>query len=253
MPSVQYLGFMQPWRFTAQANLVTWMGIPMLGSVVGGDDGQLNVSSPFSWKLSNPHFLTAMLMMTLEWTRIPNWSWNHWLATCGGCEILEETAQWHSPGRSWASSPGEMPFKHHCKGVVWCWYLQDESEDNIMNEHTDQGVITTCHTTVRCDGVPQPSDTLILTFNKPRVKEYIMAGYLWLPGWLFVPSPLRCFKCQCYSHGQTSCTGKAVCCSCGRADHSPDPCQSGPSCINCKGAHLASSRDCLTWQQEHRI
>lgn len=116
---------------------------------------------------------------------------------------------------------------HTCRGVVQCWHWSDVSNNSITAVLTDQVVIATCHTAIWHDRVLQPSDTSMFTFNRPKVPEYVMARYLHLPVLPFVPSPHQCFKCQHYGNGQSPCAGTAVCNSCRKVDHSPEPCQLG--------------------------
>lgn len=57
------------------------------------------------------------------------------------------------------------------KSVVQCHGLWDKSEDTITKEMADQRVVGTHCTMLRQEGELQPSDTLVLTFNRPMVPK----------------------------------------------------------------------------------
>lgn len=60
----------------------------------------------------------------------------------------------------------------------------------------------------------------------------------------FVHSPVQCYNCQRYGHTAGSCKGVKRCLLCA-GNHSKDQCQSEKYfCANCKGSHVASSREC---------
>ena len=59
----------------------------------------------------------------------------------------------------------------------------------------------------------------------------------------FVPSVLRCFRCQKFGHGTNFCRNIDICSNC--AQHHSCDCKSPPFCTNCKKPHPASSRECI--------
>ena len=44
-----------------------------------------------------------------------------------------------------------------------------------------------------------------------------------------------------------------MCGKCGNTDHSKENCEVDPVCINCKGKHEASSKNCPSWKKEKEI
>ena len=64
---------------------------------------------------------------------------------------------------------------------------------------------------------------------------------------MYIPNPLRCFRCQKFGHNFRTCKGAATCSSCGRVGHDATGCQNPPKCANCTGAHSASSKECPKW------
>ncbi|XP_061170361.1 uncharacterized protein LOC133179681 [Saccostrea echinata] len=70
---------------------------------------------------------------------------------------------------------------------------------------------------------------------------------------MFVPNPLRCFKCQRFGHGQSNCKASEACFKCGEEEHDGKSCQKDPKSRNCKGGHMASSKHCPIWKKEKEI
>lgn len=114
-------------------------------------------------------------------------------------------------------------------------------------------MIGTHCTKVWKNGEHQPLDTLILTFDLPKIPDTILAGCLHLSVCPFLLSPMHFSKHQWHGHGQSFCSGRPVCSCDGRTEPSPDPCQTPPSCIKYKGSHPASLRDCLICYQKLQI
>ena len=98
-----------------------------------------------------------------------------------------------------------------------------------------------------------PTDTYFLTFCMPSLPAYIKVGFERVPIKLYIPSPLRCFKCQQYGHTKDRCDKGKVCAKCAQSDHGDEPCAGPHSCVNCKGAHPSFSKSCPTWIKESAI
>ena len=57
----------------------------------------------------------------------------------------------------------------------------------------------------------------------------------------YIPSPLRCFKCQKFGHRRDFCrSSTAVCSVCSEAGHDDRECTNTPKCLNCAGDHGSS-------------
>ena len=139
------------------------------------------------------------------------------------------------------------------RGVVRSPDLADVSEDEMVDELAPQGVLTAKRITIQKGARLIETNTFILTFDCPTPPKYIKAGYLNIEVRLYIPNPLRCFKCQKYGHGQGSCRGSQVCIRCNQGGHDGTTCQNPHFCANCKGAHMASSKDCPMWSREKEV
>ena len=138
------------------------------------------------------------------------------------------------------------------KGVIKCPDLKSMSETEIRDELRSQGVMEVRRVTIRKEGLTVPTNTYFLTFNTPNIPQSLKIGYLKVSVKLFIPAPMRCFKCQKYGHSSRFCNSKSICRKCGKDDHEGQ-CSGPEHCINCSGAHAASSKDCPRWRLENEI
>ena len=85
--------------------------------------------------------------------------------------------------------------------------------------------------------------------------EKLHIGYLSVHVDLFIPNPLRCFKCQRYGHGRDSCKNlpQPACFRCGQQGHDSTDCQRAAKRANCQGDHVAASKDWPVWKKEKQI
>ena len=97
------------------------------------------------------------------------------------------------------------------KGVIRCRDLIECSEEEIVTELYDQGVTDAKRIVIKRNGNTIKTSTIILTFRSPNLPNNIKCGYLNVPVDVYVPNPLRCFKCQKYGHHRNNCRREAVC------------------------------------------
>ena len=71
----------------------------------------------------------------------------------------------------------------------------------------------------------------------------------------YVPTPLRCFKCQKFGHHREACRGRQTCSKCGEKDpdHAEEDCLKEIRCANCQQDHPAYARTCTVYQKEKEI
>ncbi|XP_067676359.1 uncharacterized protein [Haliotis asinina] len=141
-----------------------------------------------------------------------------------------------------------------CRGIVRdrARCLSDMSEDEITTELKDQAVTAVKRFTIKKDGVIINTNTYLMTFARSSLPDSIKAGYFNIGVEVYVPTPLRCYKCQKFGHGSNSCRNSPVCHRCGD-NHDGTDCQKDLKCCNCNGTHAASSKSCPVWQTESHI
>ena len=126
-------------------------------------------------------------------------------------------------------------------------------EEEIQLELAEQNITKVKRFMYKKDGQLRKTNTFVLTFDQADLPDHIRIGYLRVKVEVFVPNPLRCYKCQKYGHGQNSCKRQQVCFKCGNHEHDSDSCHGPLHCVNCGGSHTASSKQCPVWSKECAI
>jgi len=140
-----------------------------------------------------------------------------------------------------------------CRGVIRCREFRDCDDAEVLDELRDQGATEVKHIISKKNGITMPTNTFIITFNKATLPKFIVAAYMRIAVEPYIPNPLRCFNCQRFGHGKTSCKRQAVCAKFGQEGHQDTDCQNPPHCANCSAAHAAFSRECPTWTKQRAI
>ena len=71
---------------------------------------------------------------------------------------------------------------------------------------------------------------------------------------MYIPNPLRCYKCQVFGHHENKCGRQAICVNCSMPEHcQPGQCQRPAKGVNCSGDHSAYSKECQQWAKERKI
>jgi hypothetical protein len=142
-----------------------------------------------------------------------------------------------------------------CKGVIRDRdrVLQNVPEQEIVDGFSNQGVKHVKRIIIKRNGDTIQTNTYILTFNSAKVPVQIKAGFNIMRVEVYIPNALRCYKCQRYGHGTSTCTNRSHCFRCGDDTHEGSDCKLAPKCINCSGQHMASSKECPVWIRESKI
>ena len=140
------------------------------------------------------------------------------------------------------------------KGIVRCPELKNQTNEHILGFMGEQGVTEVRRIFVKRDGVLKPTHTFVLTFNSPILPKECQMGFINCKVEVYVPNPLRCYRCQVFGHHENKCGRQAVCVNCGEAEHDTNGrCDKPAKCVNCSGNHPANSRECTAWLKEKKI
>ncbi|MES9951107.1 MAG: hypothetical protein ABW118_19285 [Candidatus Thiodiazotropha sp.] len=141
------------------------------------------------------------------------------------------------------------------KGILRCQSLKDSSDEHILEEMRDQRVVGVRRIKVRRDGELKPTNTFVLTFSTPDLPSTVNIGYLRERIEVYIPNPLRCYRCQMFGHHEDNCRRSGNCVNCGEPQHTTEDtkCTQQSKCFNCSGNHAANSRDCPSWLKEKEI
>ena len=141
------------------------------------------------------------------------------------------------------------------RGVIKSSELSLCNLEEIKTNLNSQGVIDVRRISIRRNSETIETNTYILTFNHPQVPKEIKIGYQIERVNVYVPNPLRCFKCQMFGHHEDRCTRQPICKRCGGNDsnHQESNCDKELHCANCGEAHSADSKICRIWKKEKEI
>ena len=108
---------------------------------------------------------------------------------------------------------------------------------------------------VRCrDGGLKPTNTFVFTFDSPVLPANVKIGFIQAKVDVYIPNPLRCYKCQVFGHHENKCGRQVICVNCSMPEHcQPGQCERPAKCANCSGAHSANSKECPQWEKEKKI
>jgi len=96
-------------------------------------------------------------------------------------------------------------------------------------------------------------NTFLIIHNTPNIPISIRIGHYNVRVNPYVRSPVRCFKCQKFGHGQGQCKGKIICFKCSEEGHDGYTCENAHKCANCGESHMASSKDCKFFIKETKF
>ncbi|KAK9504412.1 hypothetical protein O3M35_010747 [Rhynocoris fuscipes] len=136
--------------------------------------------------------------------------------------------------------------------VITCKDFLNSTLEDILEGLSDEGVVEVRRIKRRQDSALVDTASLVLTFNKPRPPSSIQAAFYKLKVRPYIPSPMRCYKCQRFGHTSTRCKEAESICSCGKVKHEGD-CSPPMKCVNCGGDHSAKSSICPVMAMEKEI
>ena len=133
-----------------------------------------------------------------------------------------------------------------CRRVASHSHFVEMGPAEIVDEMDDQYVIRAWKFTKFVGGTRRSTATVILTFSTTKLPKSVYIRYETVRVRLFIPNPLRWFKCQFYGHHGNACQSSlSDCAKCAREGHTVEHCTSlVEKCCKCVGAHSTFSRDC---------
>ena len=114
--------------------------------------------------------------------------------------------------------------KNSIKGIINCLDLRGVSDEDFTEGLISFGVTHARRIESRRGGVTSPTDSIVLTFSGTDLPPQVIVGYVRVKVRVFIPNPMRCFRCQRFGHTQTHCRGKPTCSKCASKDHTDESC-----------------------------
>ena len=120
-------------------------------------------------------------------------------------------------------------------------YLSDLDDQEICDELSSQGVIKVQRFISKKSGTPVKLDTFLITFSSPTPPPSLKIGIFGMKVDMFIPNPIRCFKCQKFGHGTKQCRSTVQkCFKCAEDGHQGNECDKAVKCANCGEAHMST-------------
>ena len=137
------------------------------------------------------------------------------------------------------------------KGVIRNWELArtdpEEIKENVPMITDVQRIV------VKRNNTEIKTNTLILTFNTPKIPDSLKICYLNIPVSQYVPNPIRCYKCQRFGHVTSKCKHNEVCARCSATGHKDDTCTKEHKCVNCEENHASYNKKNAVFINESMI
>ena len=86
------------------------------------------------------------------------------------------------------------------RGVITCFDLLHVTMEECKTELLSEGVIDCVRINRKVNGEMKPSTSMIVTFNTSDLPERLRVGFHILKVRPYIPSPMRCYKCQRFGH-----------------------------------------------------
>ncbi|XP_017469845.1 PREDICTED: probable serine/threonine-protein kinase tsuA [Rhagoletis zephyria] len=141
---------------------------------------------------------------------------------------------------------------NHSKGTIFAPCLNDIPEAEIVENMSEQGVVSAYKFVKHIDGQTIASGVVLLTFDLYTLPEKVEVSWYTTKVRPYYPNPMRCRNCQILGHTTKRCNKTPACDSCALPPHTPSPC-SRTFCANCAGNHAASNRTCPKFTQMKQI
>ncbi|XP_029717974.1 uncharacterized protein LOC115260807 [Aedes albopictus] len=139
-----------------------------------------------------------------------------------------------------------------CRCIISTFDLIRMEEKDILAEMAKDNVIRVQRITRYTDGKKINTPALILTFCKTTYPETIKVGLRRVPTRPYIPNPMLCYGCFSYGHTRARCPGPQRCVNCSGEFHG-DECGEATLCLNCKGDHRPTNRQCPVYKKEVEI
>ena len=141
---------------------------------------------------------------------------------------------------------------NYIKGTIYAPYLIDLSEEEIIKNLSDQGVVEVYKFSKNIDGKPKHTGVCLLTFDKHQLPNYIDVTWHSVKVRPYFPNPMRCKNCGKLNHTAKRCNNPKMCDRCNLPPHNPEIC-TRTMCTNCAGEHPSFDRSCPKFLQSKEI
>ncbi|KAG0428630.1 hypothetical protein HPB47_024389 [Ixodes persulcatus] len=138
-----------------------------------------------------------------------------------------------------------QPYKalagNQCRGVI---YLPGQG-NTVTPESLREDIDCRSHKVAAARPIGAKGNTILVIFEGRVLPKKVRYMCEVLDVCEYRPRPLVCFRCHGIGHKMDVCPrGSARCGTCGSEHDGMEGCEQAPKCVNCGGAHLATSNEC---------
>jgi hypothetical protein len=141
---------------------------------------------------------------------------------------------------------------NNCKGTIYDRLLINVSEEEIIQNLANQGVVEVFKFKRNLNDKIIPTGLILLTFNLFNLPSKLKIAWYEKEVRPYYPNPMRCKSCQKLGHTTKRCNNDPICENCNLPPHNPDKC-SRTLCANCLKDHSAASKLCPMYQMMKEI
>ncbi|XP_036346981.1 uncharacterized protein LOC118756316, partial [Rhagoletis pomonella] len=138
------------------------------------------------------------------------------------------------------------------KGVIYAPCLKHVDEEEIINEMKDQHVTGVYKFSKIIKGERTITGQMVLTFDLYRLPETVDVAWYKVKVQPYIPSPMRCKRCQKLGHTIKRCERNPMCFICNLPPHDPEDC-TRIQCANCEEEHPSSDKNCSKFKEAKEI
>jgi hypothetical protein len=142
------------------------------------------------------------------------------------------------------------PTLNQTQGTIFAPDLMHLSSEELTEDWTNQGhkIKKVYRFQRKEDGIFKLTPKLLITFDGLNLPETIWHGFRRYSTQIFIPNPMRCFKCNKIDHtGKNYRSQFDTCVICSGEKHQL-PCNNTPKCVNCSENHPANSPNCIIYK-----
>lgn len=161
---------------------------------------------------------------------------------------------------------GQVPIKitmhpnlNTSKGLIYWEDLIDVEDVTLLDEMKSQKVIDIkrikrVQVNDKKEKIMVNTPLVVLTFDTKIIPKTIKVAYTRLPVRMYIPTPMRCKRCQYFGHTVNRCKNNPTCARCSSLEHAEEVnCNESAKCVNCSGDHESFKKACPRYKQEYEV
>lgn len=217
---------------------------------------RFNEKDQENMKKVNPFMLTTILSKKIGdivYAKVLNDG--NLMVRCADAKQLEKALKIKEMGKCKVENVGRVGDlrKVGCTGVI-TGIPTNVSMEELKKKIKGGNVMKVQRLKSNKEGVLRDSESVAIEFEGENTPKKVFLGFMSYPVRIYVPKPLRCYRCQRFGHTAKNCNRQRRCARCG-GDHEYGNCGTGtpPKCCSCGGDHNVAYGGCEIMRKETKI